>query len=118
MELKPCPNPWCTSHEGHRPSIEIVPPREYHRVFNTRCVECELVGPDGNTEAEAITAWNTRADYQAGIAEGLRMAAEAADSLLVTEVDGMTAPYGCAGAYATRTAIVKSIKALIPGETP
>lgn len=112
MELKPCPNPWCTSHEGHRPSIEIVPPREYHRVFNTRCVECELVGPDGNTEAEATTAWNTRADYQAGIAEGLRLA-EVACRAYISE--GFLSSRCC---EPTVEEVINRIEAIIPGETP
>lgn len=53
-ELEPCPNPWCD-----RPgSARVAPLYEAFRVF----CECSMAGPTCATEAEAITAWNTRAD--------------------------------------------------------
>jgi hypothetical protein len=51
VELLPCPNPWCY---GDRLSV-----RWTSTVFKAHC-NCGMAGPAGDTEAEAITAWNTR----------------------------------------------------------
>lgn len=62
-EFKPCPNPWC---ESHKYGQEGAPTREdilwlsgtESRIVG--CAYCNLQGPIGKGEAEAITAWNTR----------------------------------------------------------
>ncbi|MBL4757405.1 MAG: hypothetical protein JKY32_07155 [Rhizobiales bacterium] len=62
-------------------------------------------------------AESERADYQAGIAEGLRMAAVTASTYKFVGAN-YTEPKGVKYANIMRDAITRSIKALIPGETP
>lgn len=50
---EPCPVPWCES-DFHR----VIRPRKQ---FLVECQRCGCQGPTGDTEAEAIAAWNTRA---------------------------------------------------------
>lgn len=65
--LKPCPNPWCASHdrsdaelfEAHRPiAVGSVPNQS---TWTVECPVCPMAGPRRATEADAGDAWNTRA---------------------------------------------------------
>lgn len=65
VAMKPCPNPWCESHdiEGGEPNqadiwelSDTIVPR-----FAVHCPYCTMQGPGASSEAEAVTAWNTRA---------------------------------------------------------
>ena len=53
-ELKACP--WC-EYDGVRVTL---PPEAYA----VECPRCFCAGPQTDTEAEAITAWNTRTETQ------------------------------------------------------
>lgn len=53
LKLAPCPNPWC-SHEKGLHIIWNLYRRQVH------CIDCQIRGPHGATDEEAITAWNTR----------------------------------------------------------
>jgi len=68
-EMKPCPNPWCSSHRdtGFSPFVHYYESGCYFRV---RCPVCPQIGPSGNAETEAVAAWNRRtpdADHQAAM---------------------------------------------------
>lgn len=54
VELKPCPNPWCIS------TGMPLPTRFVGGFWRATCV-CGVATHRHDTEAEAITAWNTRA---------------------------------------------------------
>lgn len=59
-ELKPCP--FCGGEDleiDHAPTYDVRHPD----VYEVHCVECGGRGGEGWTEAEAIAAWNTRAEY-------------------------------------------------------
>lgn len=56
-ELLPCPNPWCPDKRG-RHIIWNLYKRHVH------CIDCQVMGPGGKDDAEAIAAWNTRAALQ------------------------------------------------------
>ena len=61
-ELKPCPAPWCPGEK--RPALVYA---EVFDVTYVRCPECDCAGPEvsgsgDSVEAEAITAWNQRAE--------------------------------------------------------
>lgn len=62
-DLKPCPNPWCDSVDFEaRPtedSVHLLPDTSRPR-FAVHCQYCPQQGPGADTEAEAVTAWNTR----------------------------------------------------------
>ena len=67
-ELKPCPNPWCNSHKTTDAEIRsfeapIVEPSRSSFEKRVSCPCCPMSGPWADTEAEAITAWNARADH-------------------------------------------------------
>lgn len=58
-ELKPCP--FCGGEDleiDHAPTYDVRHPD----VYEVHCVECGGRGGEGWTEAEAIAAWNTRAE--------------------------------------------------------
>jgi hypothetical protein len=57
--LKPCPNPWCA---GTCPPLQVSEVFEGKTTgFKVMCFyDCNLSGPIKPTQAEAITAWNTR----------------------------------------------------------
>lgn len=55
VHLEPCPNQWCERVEG-----PVVWPPEQRPKWNVICLDCGVQGPVADTEAEAITAWNTR----------------------------------------------------------
>lgn len=58
-ELKPCP--FCGDEDleiDHAPTYDVHHPD----VYEVHCVECGGRGGEGWTEAEAIAAWNTRAE--------------------------------------------------------
>lgn len=59
-KLLPCPNPWC---EGEQRGHNFAPAVRLHHFGDYRvvCTSCILEGPLRATRAEAITAWNTRA---------------------------------------------------------
>ncbi|SEJ16115.1 Restriction alleviation protein Lar [Sphingomonas sp. OV641] len=60
-QLKPCPNPWCEQSDpvvGERRDVWRA-----KRPLRVQC-QCGMAGPDADTEAGAITAWNTRASTQ------------------------------------------------------
>ena len=62
--LKPCPNPWCCSHDrsdpelfaAHRPIAMPLP----GEAFAICCPVCPISGAWKDTEAEAVAAWNAR----------------------------------------------------------
>jgi hypothetical protein len=61
-ELKACPNPWCASHRRPMLAVAYAPYAKvytggYYRVV---CAVCPQVGPTGDDDDAAITAWNTR----------------------------------------------------------
>ena len=54
-ELKPCP--FCGG------DADLMTPEDDNmRLATAMCMGCYITGPEKETEAEAITAWNTRAD--------------------------------------------------------
>lgn len=80
-ELKPCPNPWCNSHKTTDLEIRdmerpVVAPSRASSECRVSCPVCPISGPWADTEAEAITAWNTRieAGAVAELIEALRKA--------------------------------------------
>ena len=83
-ELKPCPAPWCDDPED----VQVT---GYKGMEFVVCSNCGCTGPEGNSPAEAITAWNTRADevvarhYEAGRLAGMEQAAVIADMLAETD---------------------------------
>lgn len=54
-ELKPCPVPWCKSTEPPK----VLSVWGSHQ-FTVRCLSCKDIFRWGDTEAEAIEAWNAR----------------------------------------------------------
>lgn len=54
-ELKPCPVPWCKSTEPPK----VLSVWGSHQ-FTVRCLSCKDIFRWGDTEAEAIEAWNHR----------------------------------------------------------
>jgi hypothetical protein len=54
--LLPCPNPWCKTK--NRPVL--YPIRGFTKPLWAVCCPCGVQAPDGLSEAEAVTAWNTR----------------------------------------------------------
>ena len=60
-ELLPCPSPWC-NHRAYVASTDDD--AFYGKAFQGRCTQCGMGGPVKRTEAEAVTAWNTR--HQSG----------------------------------------------------
>lgn len=65
--LKPCPNPWCESHdyEHGEPTADkdvwSISDTIVER-FRVHCAYCNMHGPAAGSESEAIAAWNTRAE--------------------------------------------------------
>ena len=63
VTLKPCPNPWC---ESHKYGQEGAPTREDIMWLSgtesrlVGCAYCNLQGPIGKGEDEAIALWNDR----------------------------------------------------------
>lgn len=58
--LKACPNPWCSTARDRTapgPHVKYYSSSCHYRV---RCSVCPQIGPAGDTEAEAIAAWNHR----------------------------------------------------------
>lgn len=70
--LKPCPNPWCKS-------LDIVA-QQVRGQQAMACYVCGLLGPEKDTEAEAVLAWNTRHEAQLPLLEMLEEAIAAADT--------------------------------------
>lgn len=72
-ELLPCPSPWC-DHRAYVASTDDD--AFYGKAFQGRCTQCDMGGPVKRTEAEAVTAWNTRrqSDGCTGAVEALRKA--------------------------------------------
>lgn len=69
-ELLPCPSPWCGAQERRG---DFGPAVRLHHFGNYRvvCTSCVLEGPLRPTEAEAISAWNTRPSSTGGEIERL-----------------------------------------------
>ncbi len=62
--LKPCPNPWCHSHERALP-LTVIGIAEVSVVhgrigYKAHCTDCGLRGPTVMRKADAFAAWNTR----------------------------------------------------------
>jgi Lar family restriction alleviation protein len=55
-ELKACPVPWCGGDV-----LEVLRSAFGHNYF-VKCQHCGAAGPAMIDKAEAVTAWNTRAD--------------------------------------------------------
>ena len=89
--LKPCPNPWCASHnkrdaeifEAHRP---LVVESGGSSELAAACPVCPMQGPWADSEAEAIAAWNTRAPQPTPCTECERLA-EALEDIAEHETD-------------------------------
>ncbi len=62
--LLPCPNPWCEGPEREGDFSPVVGRRQFGN-WSVGCSSCPMDGPIRRTEAEAITAWNTRANQLA-----------------------------------------------------
>jgi hypothetical protein len=63
VALKPCPSPWCESHE-HRAVPKLADDLwtiDGGNAVRIECPSCEMLGPRRSTEAEAVEAWNRRA---------------------------------------------------------
>jgi hypothetical protein len=62
IELLPCPNPWCESHEhGAVPKLpDDLWTIDGSNAVRIGCPSCEMLGPHRSTEGEAIAAWQTR----------------------------------------------------------
>lgn len=59
-ELLPCPNPWCFATQAPLIVSDIGMDHD-HLGYKVMCfIDCNLSGPTAPTQAEAITAWNTR----------------------------------------------------------
>ena len=58
-ELLPCPNPWCEGPEREGDFSPVAYRRQFGN-WAVGCTSCSMDGPIRPTEAEAITAWNTR----------------------------------------------------------
>ena len=54
-DLLPCPNPWCAGEEGVSVSVHTLTGR-----WHICCDDCMIEKPWGDTEAEAVAAWNAR----------------------------------------------------------
>jgi Lar family restriction alleviation protein len=85
--LKPCPVPWCGRNAELKGDDDIYftePPSAI-----VVCTECGLETPIFETHAEAITAWNTRAD--ASEAQAKTIEALQADKAKLREALGVYA---------------------------
>lgn len=49
---KPCPNPACSSEQGHTAYVA-------DRCFYVACRQCYMTGPNGKSEEEAVKLWNS-----------------------------------------------------------
>jgi hypothetical protein len=91
--LRECPNPWCESHEqGEVPRLpDDIETIDGSNAVRVSCPNCHMAGPHRLTEAEAITAWNTRQDTDlARMREALEPFAEFA--LSNVDADGWALP--------------------------
>lgn len=94
--LKACPNPWCGSSQIIR--LSSLDQNGEVDGEAKHCVECGMTGPRGDTEAEAIAAWNTRTserDWQ-GIESGKFHLGD-----LVTKIKGSSWTGKVVGFYST-----------------
>ncbi|EJL25591.1 hypothetical protein [Novosphingobium sp. AP12] len=70
VALKPCPNPWCASHDKSDPELfaahrPIVMPNRHSSGWSVACPVCPLQIPYKASEAEAVDTWNDRASMPA-----------------------------------------------------
>ena len=61
-KLKPCPNPWCASHQREQTRDAYAP---YVKLFTggysrVMCAVCPQIGPADDDADKAIAAWNAR----------------------------------------------------------
>lgn len=66
-ELKPCPNPWC---EGRANAFDWFDTDRQGPAWRVQC-GCGIKAPKAYSEAEAIAAWNTRAEQSPALPEGV-----------------------------------------------
>lgn len=86
VALEPCPNPWCEAGEREGDFSPQVQRGHFGNRY-VSCTSCNMRGPTGQTEAEAITAWNTRAALSAmpsgdGVREALVSSTESMERTL------------------------------------
>jgi hypothetical protein len=63
-ELKPCPNPWCESHNYEDGGPKVPDDLWGYGGTNSLrvgCHYCDMKGPARSSESEAVIAWNERA---------------------------------------------------------
>jgi len=67
-KLMLCPNPWCIASNPHA----VLSHSGHWSGWAVKCFTCDVIGPQADSEAEAIAEWNNRPDLAQQMAEALR----------------------------------------------